>query len=887
MPAPEILDVPPGEAVDFFRAKGYAVGFDWRDVEAAEHARAFSVAKAMRMDVLGDVRAEVDRAIIEGSSLADFQDALEPLLRKRGWWGRAEMKDPLTGKTRVVQLGSSHRLRVIYETNLRTSYAAGRWRRIQAEKQNAPWLRYSAVLDASTRPAHASWHGVVLPVNDPFWRTHYPPNGWGCRCTVMQLSDADLEEFGFAPSERRPSRRKSARVNSRTGEVVRVPEGIDSGWDHNVGAQAGGAPAGVVKDPLERAISRMDAAPDLAPAVAQDFIEGEGGRAFGLHLAGKSAGDWPVAALGDDIARTMGIKSRAVRLSAETAAKQSKRHPDLGAKDYARVQRMLNEGRAFQAADSDRALIAFLEEDKKLWRASVRASEDGRTTHLTSLRRAAADELEAAERELAEIVDGKLVRKGAIPELDAAVALERRISGPKGSNPGGLYRGADGVERYVKQYDDPAQAYSEAAANRIYRELGLEAPTSALVREGKKLSIASEIVENTGTLGKNRLTKAHANKVLDGFAADVWLANWDAVGLKLDNVVIAGKKVVRIDQGGSLLFRARAGRKPLDRLHKIAEWDGFSNPSINPAYVRIFEKADLIDADELGRRALRQMEDIKKLGERTNDFADLVPAVKGVPKADRDAILDLLRRRARLLENEIAPRVRKAMEALKNVPAPHRNFKKQMGRKFRSFLSAARGRMPDGQRHGLSDIEMAARYAYTTSDSKWGYGPLNDALRSRDQKKIAAVRDYEKTLKDALAKLPDYAGEVKRGTTLPDDVLDGIEKGGIFEERGFFSTSHSGEAAFGGPHEFVVQSRHGKRINGASAFPGEREVLFTSGTRFEVKGLSPKDGAIKNLHEGDRLMAVEIMEPTSPSRRTNSRQYRDGDETGSHVWARA
>ena len=75
--------------------------------------------------------------------------------------------------------GISSGSRFSSETNLRTAYAAGRWERIERLAPRLPWLRCSAVLDERTRPEHAAWHGIVLPANDPFWSTHYPPNGWG------------------------------------------------------------------------------------------------------------------------------------------------------------------------------------------------------------------------------------------------------------------------------------------------------------------------------------------------------------------------------------------------------------------------------------------------------------------------------------------------------------------------------------------------------------------------------------------------------------------------------------------------------------------------------------------------------------------------------------
>ena len=114
------------------------------------------------------------------------------------------MTDPLTGETRIVQLGSLHRLRTIYDTNIRMAMAKGRWERIERVAQHRPWLRYVGVLDSRIRPEHAAWHGTVLPWDHPWWRTHYPPNGWRCRCTVIQLSDEELKEFGYQPSDGPP-----------------------------------------------------------------------------------------------------------------------------------------------------------------------------------------------------------------------------------------------------------------------------------------------------------------------------------------------------------------------------------------------------------------------------------------------------------------------------------------------------------------------------------------------------------------------------------------------------------------------------------------------------------------------------------------------------------
>lgn len=231
----ELKPLPPAEAIAFFRGKGLATGFAWEDVWQEEHARAFTVAKAMQRDVLEDIRAAVDRALADGTTLETFQRELTPLLQARGWWGVQEMTDPLTGVARDVQLGSPRRLQTIFDTNLRSAYQAGRWERIQRVKTAMPFLRYVAVQDGRTRPEHRAWHGTVLPVDDPWWDTHYPPCGFRCRCTVTQMNGRTLERRGFTVTDTPPRFPPQTYTNPRTGEVTTIEGGISPGFNFNVG----------------------------------------------------------------------------------------------------------------------------------------------------------------------------------------------------------------------------------------------------------------------------------------------------------------------------------------------------------------------------------------------------------------------------------------------------------------------------------------------------------------------------------------------------------------------------------------------------------------------------------------------------------------------------
>lgn len=231
----EPIAVPPVEAVRYFRSKGMHVGWDWRDTEAEQHAVSFTVAKMMELDLLGEVQGAVRRAIEQGTTLAQFQDELEPLLKARGWWGNVLSAEHEGAEPEQVQLGSLHRLRTIFDTNIRTATAAGHWERIERLADQMPYLQYIAVEDARTRPLHAQWNGTVLPADHPWWKTHFPPNGWNCRCTVVQLSEEDLERYNLKVSPN-PGTKSREWVNKRTGVVKQVPVGIDPGFDYNPGA---------------------------------------------------------------------------------------------------------------------------------------------------------------------------------------------------------------------------------------------------------------------------------------------------------------------------------------------------------------------------------------------------------------------------------------------------------------------------------------------------------------------------------------------------------------------------------------------------------------------------------------------------------------------------
>ncbi|AWB06978.1 hypothetical protein A6A40_17285 (plasmid) [Azospirillum humicireducens] len=235
MTTPTLSPLPPEQAIKFLEAKGYRVGFNWKDVWQEEHAVAFTVAKMMEVDLLADVHRSLVTALKDGQSFEQWRAGLEPLLKARGWWGKAIDTDPLTGEEQVVQLGSPRRLKTIFDVNVRMSMASGQWERIERLAPARPYLRYVAVRDDRTRPEHLAWHGTILKVGDPWWNTHSPPCGWSCRCTLQQLSAKDLERNGWTETAEAPAENPRPWLNNRTGETVEVPAGVDPGFAYHKG----------------------------------------------------------------------------------------------------------------------------------------------------------------------------------------------------------------------------------------------------------------------------------------------------------------------------------------------------------------------------------------------------------------------------------------------------------------------------------------------------------------------------------------------------------------------------------------------------------------------------------------------------------------------------
>lgn len=349
----------------------------WRE----EHAVAFTVAQMTRDALLAEVHAALLQALREGETLEAFRGRLQPWLEQRGWAPKGMGGDVPT------------RLARIYRTNLRTARAAGQWDRISRNAELLPYLVYELGPSEQHRPEHAAWAGLCLRVDDPWWNTHYPPNGWGCKCRVRQVAAPPAGSRTEAPAVRLRTWR-----NPRTGKAKKVARGIDPGWDYHVGGQRTVGVNAALLRRCERAVETRG--PESAARMIERHLAGPGFQWFVERPRGRASPErpregkarWeartelieatPVGLLSPPTAVRMGAASPVVRLIEVVAHKQAAHHPEYSIDIYRRLPEILRaeprKGRKRprgQRWEFDREVI--VDGQRQPVRAVVEVQEDG------------------------------------------------------------------------------------------------------------------------------------------------------------------------------------------------------------------------------------------------------------------------------------------------------------------------------------------------------------------------------------------------------------------------------------------------------------------------------------------------------------------------------
>ena len=218
------LDLPFEEAIEFLKSKINLPSSHWTDIWQKANAKGFQVAGATKQSLIDDFRKAIEDAIEQGTTLHELRKQFDEIVKKHGWTHHGT---------------PGWRARIIYETNLSMAYSAGRYSQLtEPETLEAfPYWQYVHSGALPPRPEHLSWNGLIFRADDPFWDSHYPPNGWNCGCRVAPVSEGGLARQGKTGPDPVPADDPRPWTDPKTGQIHMVPKGIDPGFDYNPGKE--------------------------------------------------------------------------------------------------------------------------------------------------------------------------------------------------------------------------------------------------------------------------------------------------------------------------------------------------------------------------------------------------------------------------------------------------------------------------------------------------------------------------------------------------------------------------------------------------------------------------------------------------------------------------
>jgi hypothetical protein len=221
----------PVEAKKYLARKAIVETEKWNELKWGEHAHAFTVAHSRNANILNDIFGLLNTAMAEGKSFNSFKKEMQGLMADKGWYGRSD-KEP-DDKDYI-----NWRTRLIYHVNMRTAYEAGRYRQqVRGSALRPIWEYVSKLVGKNRREDHIALHGKAFRWDDPFWNEFRPPNGWGCECSVVTLSEAGAEREGVEVLKSNPDGNPPAMVD-RNGNAVDWNKFAPAEWKYNPGKEA-------------------------------------------------------------------------------------------------------------------------------------------------------------------------------------------------------------------------------------------------------------------------------------------------------------------------------------------------------------------------------------------------------------------------------------------------------------------------------------------------------------------------------------------------------------------------------------------------------------------------------------------------------------------------
>ena len=192
--------LPMAEAQQFWRDKVKLGAGEFAKLSHESKTRAFAISGIAKGDELDTVFGSLQAAIDKGIPFGDFKKECGAIFERRGWTGKR-----------------AWRVDNIFRTNVQTAYNVGHYRQLTDPDSPFAYWRYSAINDSRTRPTHLAMDGRTWRTDNPVWDTWFPPNGYRCRCSVIGVTQRQVDARGVTIEQHDPTNRLIEPIDPGTG----------------------------------------------------------------------------------------------------------------------------------------------------------------------------------------------------------------------------------------------------------------------------------------------------------------------------------------------------------------------------------------------------------------------------------------------------------------------------------------------------------------------------------------------------------------------------------------------------------------------------------------------------------------------------------------------
>ena len=141
--------------------------------------------KEVPLDDISVQRLKESNYVFSGiKTFHELNEAFPSLLDEEG--NRKPFNQFLNDVQKVYDAYNVQYLRTEYNFAQASALMAARWKKFEQDGDRYN-LQYRTMYDKRVRRTHRMLHNITLPIESPFWDKYFPPNGWNCRCTVVQV----------------------------------------------------------------------------------------------------------------------------------------------------------------------------------------------------------------------------------------------------------------------------------------------------------------------------------------------------------------------------------------------------------------------------------------------------------------------------------------------------------------------------------------------------------------------------------------------------------------------------------------------------------------------------------------------------------------------------